>query len=68
VGTARITVSDTGAGIDMSLLPHVFEPFKESTQGLGPAIVRHLVQMHGGSVTAAVRAEEMGRPSRSRFR
>ncbi len=57
-GSARIAVTDTGAGIEAEFLPHVFEPFKkgrESTQGLGLglAIVRHLIEMHGGQVGAA---------------
>jgi len=55
---ACITVMDTGAGIEADFLPHVFEPFKKrhaSTQGLGLglAIVRHLVEAHGGHVGAA---------------
>lgn len=54
---ACITVMDTGAGIEADFLPHAFEPFKKrhaSTQGLGLglAIVRHLVEAHGGQVEA----------------
>jgi len=59
---ARITVSDTGRGIDQALLPHVFEPFLQATAsataranrglGLGLAIVRHLVELHGGTASA----------------
>ncbi|HXG57465.1 MAG TPA: GAF domain-containing protein, partial [Thermoanaerobaculia bacterium] len=61
-GNAEITVADTGQGIDPALLPHVFERFRQgdssSTRahgglGLGLAIVRHLVDLHGGSVSAA---------------
>lgn len=58
---ARITVQDTGKGIAPALLPHVFERFwqadSSSTRaygglGLGLAIVRHLVEAHGGRVSA----------------
>jgi PAS domain S-box-containing protein len=57
-----ITVHDTGAGIAAEHLPHIFERFKQvdsSTTrahgglGLGLAIVRHLVEAHGGAVAAA---------------
>ena len=56
---ARITVSDTGPGISPDLLPHMFEPFHQGKDaprlgglGLGLAIVRHIVGLHGGSVRA----------------
>ncbi|HEX4449893.1 MAG TPA: ATP-binding protein [Kofleriaceae bacterium] len=58
---AVIEVSDTGAGIDPSLLPHVFELFTQGPQhadrsngglGLGLALVRQLVELHGGRVEA----------------
>ncbi len=58
---AVIEVSDTGVGIDPSLLPHVFELFTQGPQsadrvngglGLGLALVRQLVEMHGGRVEA----------------
>ncbi len=57
----RITVADTGAGIDPAILPYVFDRFTQGdasstrTQpglGLGLAIVRYLVELHGGTVTA----------------
>ena len=59
--TTQITVADTGQGIDPGFLPHVFERFRqaESTStrtygglGLGLAIVRYIVEMHGGRITA----------------
>jgi signal transduction histidine kinase len=65
-----VRVSDTGAGIDPALLPHVFEQFRQGDVerardnkglGLGLAIVRHLVEMHGGHV--AVTSPGVGRGS-----
>ena len=60
-GRAVITVSDTGEGIDAEFLPHVFEPFRQGASpatmrtglGLGLAIVRRLVDLHGGRIVAA---------------
>jgi CheY-like chemotaxis protein len=59
----RIVVSDTGQGIDPEFLPHVFDRFRQASSatgqtprkglGLGLAIVRHLVEAHAGSVSAA---------------
>jgi signal transduction histidine kinase len=58
---AAITVSDSGEGIGSDALPHVFERFRQedssttrshSGLGLGLALVRHLVELHGGTVTA----------------
>jgi len=55
----ELTVSDTGEGIPAELLPHVFERFWQAEAGttrqrgglgLGLAIVRHLVELHGGTV------------------
>jgi PAS domain S-box-containing protein len=61
-GAAHIAVSDTGQGISPEFLPHVFERFRQANRsttrlhgglGLGLAIVEHLVERHGGTVTAA---------------
>ena len=60
-GRARIVVTDTGMGIDPGFLAHVFNRFSQEDGsntrvygglGLGLAIVRHLVEAHGGTVTA----------------
>ena len=57
----EIVVSDTGQGIPPDFLPHVFDRFRQADQktsrqyggmGLGLSIVRHLVELHGGTVRA----------------
>jgi signal transduction histidine kinase len=65
---AILSISDTGVGISSEFLPHVFEWFRQadaksqsqSGLGLGLGIVRHLVQLHGGSVYAESAGEGRG--------
>jgi PAS domain S-box-containing protein len=66
---ARIIVQDTGIGIDPQALPHIFERFHQADSsntrehsglGLGLAIVRYLVERHGGAVTADSRGKGKG--------
>jgi PAS domain S-box-containing protein len=65
----EIAVSDTGAGITPEFLPHVFDRFRQADQqttrqhggmGLGLSIVRHLVELHGGTVRAESPGEGQG--------
>ena len=65
----EIAVSDTGAGIRPELLPVIFDRFKQGESGstrnqgglgIGLALVRHLVELHGGSVTAESAGEGQG--------
>jgi len=66
---AEISVRDTGQGIKAEFLPYVFDRFRQEDGsisrrhgglGLGLAIVRHLVELHGGIVTATSDGEGQG--------
>jgi len=64
---ARLTVRDTGRGISPELLPHIFDRFRQDERtrrhgglGLGLAIVRHIVELHEGSVCACSDGEGRG--------
>ena len=66
----RIVVTDTGQGIDPRFLPHVFDAFRQADGtttrehgglGLGLAIARQLVELHGGTIKA--RSDGIGRGS-----
>jgi two-component system CheB/CheR fusion protein len=68
-GMAQIQVSDTGKGIHPDFLPYVFDRFRQADSsfsrrdaglGLGLSIVRHLVELHGGTVSAESSGEGQG--------
>jgi signal transduction histidine kinase/CheY-like chemotaxis protein len=70
--SARLSVSDTGDGIDPAVLPRIFAPFEQGDTsttrkhqglGLGLAIVRQLVELHGGTI----RAESEGKGKGATF-
>ncbi|MEI2579740.1 hybrid sensor histidine kinase/response regulator [Scytonema sp. PRP1] len=66
---AKISVKDTGIGIKSDFIPYVFDSFRQADGsttrkhgglGLGLAIVRHLVELHGGTVSAQSSGEKQG--------
>ena len=68
-GYVEIKVKDTGVGISSEFLPHVFDRFRQADAssirkfgglGLGLAIVRHITEMHGGSVAVESAGENQG--------
>ncbi|RYF41957.1 MAG: response regulator, partial [Comamonadaceae bacterium] len=65
----EISISDTGVGIQPEVLPHVFDRFRQGDGsitrrfgglGLGLSIVKHLVELHGGSVQASSAGQGQG--------
>lgn len=68
-GQATLRVRDTGVGIESELLPHIFDVFRQSKQsldrscgglGLGLALVKSLVELHGGSIEAKSQGKNRG--------
>jgi PAS domain S-box-containing protein len=68
-GFAVVDVTDTGIGIDAEFLPFVFDKFRQADGsftrrfgglGLGLAIARHLIELHGGSIAARSEGEGTG--------
>src|SRR5207249_4982252 len=67
--SAEVVISDNGSGISADFLPYVFERFRQAESavtrshrgmGLGLAIVRHLIELHGGTVSAHSDGENHG--------
>jgi PAS domain S-box-containing protein len=67
--SASVVITDSGIGISQDFLPHVFDRFRQADSsstrshgglGLGLAIVRHLVELHGGGVSAESEGPQTG--------
>jgi signal transduction histidine kinase/FixJ family two-component response regulator len=65
----EIAVSDSGIGIERQFLPHIFEPFRQGSDGsirrhgglgLGLSIVHHIVELHGGEINAYSDGVDLG--------
>jgi len=74
--SVELTVSDTGVGIEAEFLPHIFDRFRQADSGitrehpglgLGLAIARDLVEMHGGSIYASSTGRGTGATFRVRL-
>jgi PAS domain S-box-containing protein len=74
--SVEITISDTGIGIAPDFLPHIFERFRQADAGvarqygglgLGLALVRNIVEMHGGTVDAFSEGPDRGATFRVRL-
>ncbi len=74
--TIELVVADSGAGIAPDFLPHVFERFRQADSrstrrhgglGLGLAIARHLMELHGGTITAESAGPDQGTTITVRF-
>jgi signal transduction histidine kinase len=68
-GFVELTVKDNGQGISPQFLPHVFERFRQQDSsttreafglGLGLSIAKHLVELHGGTISASSAGEGLG--------
>ncbi|HVO12878.1 MAG TPA: hybrid sensor histidine kinase/response regulator [Vicinamibacteria bacterium] len=66
-GCVRVAVTDEGPGLRPEFIPQAFERFRQDETsarsqglGLGLALVKHIVEMHGGSVSAANRSDRSG--------
>jgi PAS domain S-box-containing protein len=75
-GQVELAVTDTGMGIDPQFMPYLFDRFRQADStstrqygglGLGLAIVRHVVEMHGGTVAASSRGKGHGATFTVRF-
>ena len=73
---AVLRIRDTGIGIDPAFLPHVFDRFRQESSdvtrehaglGLGLSLVRHLAELHGGTVAAESGGKDLGSAFTVRF-